>query len=135
MPEVLFVSSSNMGLSRILEGLLRQAAPQLTIVSAGTSIDEDDRGIDEDARRALIDVGARCDGDPQQLTPSLADAADVVIIVGDVNVSEYIAPDVSAERWEVDDPSLSGVFGYDRYVQLRDAFAPRVRALAHRFAQ
>ena len=134
MSEVLFVSSSNMGLSRVLEGLLRQAAPGLTVLSAGISIDDDDRGLDEDARRALCEVGARCDGDPHQLTPSLADSADVVIVVGKIDVSDYIAPDVETERWEYDDPADRGIYGYPRYAQLRDFFARRVNTLAERFA-
>lgn len=122
-----------MGLSRLLEGLLRQAAPGLTVLSAGITIDEDDRGLDEDARQALTEVGARCDGDPHQLTPSLADGADVVIVLGNIDVSDYIAPDVQTERWEYDDPADRGVYGVDRYTQLRDSLYQRITELAQRF--
>lgn len=123
-----------MGLSRLLEGLLRQAAPGLTVLSAGITIDEDDRGLDEDARQALTEVGARCDGDPHQLTPSLADDADVVIVLGNIDVSDYIAPDVKTERWMYEDPAEKGIYGVERYVQLRDELYQRVTELAKRFA-
>lgn len=123
-----------MGLSRLLEGLLRQAAPGLTVLSAGIKIDDDDRGLDEDARQALTEVGARCDGDPHQLTPSLADSADVVIVLGNIDVSDFIAPDVETERWTYDDPANHGVYGIDRYVQLREAMTQRIADLANRFS-
>lgn len=133
MAEVLFVSGTNMGLSRVLEGLLRREAPHLTVTSAGTIIDDDDRGIDEDARRALAEVGARCDGDPLQLTPSLADRADLVVVLGDVDVSNCIAPDCSVERWTYDDPAQNGIYGQRRYALLLTTFTARVREVARRF--
>lgn len=133
MAEVLFVSGMNMGLSRMLEGLLRREAPQLTVTSAGTRIDDDDRGIDEDARRALADADARCDGDPLQLTPSLADRADVVIVLGDIDVSDSIAPDCDIERWTYEDPAANGIYGKQRYLMLLDAFMDRVREVARRY--
>lgn len=134
MSEVLFVSRANMGISRLLEGLLRQASPSLTVYSAGISIDDDDRGIDEDARIALSQVGARCDGDPLQLTPSLADRADVVVVVGDVDTTDFVAPDCATERWMFDDPAKRGIHGVERYVQLREQLIDRVHKLAYRLA-
>nr|WP_120491794.1 low molecular weight phosphatase family protein [Corynebacterium lactis] len=134
MSEVLFVSRANMGVSRLLEGLLRQAAPELTVNSAGIDIDEDDRGLDEDARQALIEVGARCDGDPLQLTASLADRADVVVIVGDIDATDYVAPDCETERWTFDDPAVRGIHGKARYVDIREQMLGRIHDLARRLA-
>ena len=58
----------------------------------------------------------------------------MVIVVGKIDVSDYIAPDVETERWEYDDPADRGIYGYPRYAQLRDFFTRRVNTLAERFA-
>lgn len=134
MSEVLFVSRANMGISRVLEGLLRQVAPQIKVNSAGIDIDDDDRGLDEDARLALSEVGARADGDPLQLTPSLADRADLIVVVGDIDVSDYVAPDLQVERWHFEDPASRGVRGRARYAEIRDRMTKQVRELAKRLS-
>lgn len=134
MSEVLFVSRANMGISRVLEGLLRQVAPQIKVNSAGIDIDDDDRGLDEDARLALSEVGARADGDPLQLTPSLADRADLIVVVGDIDVSDYVAPDLQVERWHFEDPASRGVRGQARYAEIRDRMTKQVRELAKRLS-
>ena len=126
MSEILYVSGSNMGMSRIAEGLTRHVAPSVTVTSAGIDVDPDDRGVDEDARRACAEIGARCDGDPLQLTPSLADRADVVVVLGDIDVSEHVAPDVDTQRWDIRDPAADGVRGVERYRLLRDDLRERI---------
>lgn len=126
---ILFVSGSNMGLSRMAEGLLRRVRPGVEVSSAGVDVDPDDRGVDEDARLALGEVGARCDGDPLQLTPSLADSYDRVIVLGDIDVSRCIAPDRPIERWLWEDPMDQGVAGLPRYRVLREWLRDRIRGL------
>ncbi|MFD5868829.1 low molecular weight phosphatase family protein [Corynebacterium sp. NPDC060344] len=128
MSEILYVSGANMGMSRIAEGLTRHVAPDVTVYSAGIDVDPGHRGVDEDARRACAEIGARCDGDPLQLTPSLADRADVVVILGNIDVSDHVAPDVDTQRWDIRDPADDGVEGVDRYRLLRDDL--RIRILA-----
>lgn len=126
MSEILYVSGSNMGMSRIAEGLTRHVAPSVTVFSAGIDVDPDDRGVDEDARLACAEIGARCDGDPLQLTASLADRADVVVVLGDIDVSDHVAPDVATKRWEIRDPADDGVRGVERYRRLRDDLRERI---------
>lgn len=135
MPEILYVSARNMGVSRIAESLTRMAAPAITVLSAGVEVRTEDRGVDENARRACAEIGARCDGDPLQLTPSLADRADIVIILGDVDVSGHIAPDVETRRWELPDPAEAGVGGVERYRRLRDALRERIMPLLAEIGQ
>lgn len=118
-----------MGLSRIAEGLVRHNAPHIHAMSAGIDVDDDDRGIDEDARMALSEVGARCDGDPSQLTPSLADKADLVVVLGDIDVSEFVPPEVEVIRWEYEDPKDNGIDGIQRYRILRDDLLGKIRRL------
>lgn len=134
MSEILFVSRANMGISRLLEGLLRHAAPHLTAHSAGINIDDDDRGLNEDVREVLAEVGAHCYGDPEQLTPSRADRADVVIVIGDTDVSNSIAPDTKIERWSYEDPRDQGIVGKQRYRKLRQDFVPRIEKLVRQLS-
>lgn len=127
---VLFVSGANMGLSRMAEGLLRRAVPGVTVHSAGIDVDPDGRGIDQDVRIALAEVGARCDGDPIQLTASAADRYARVIVLGDVDVSGVIAPDCPTERWRYDDPRRQGISGLPRYRILREWLRGQIHHLA-----
>lgn len=129
MSTILYVSGANMGMSRIAEGLTRQISPTVTIVSAGIDVDPDDRGMDEDARRACAEIGARCDGDPLQLTASVADRADVLIVLGDIDVTDHVAPDVEKRRWDIVDPANRGSTGIDRYRMLRDDLRERIIGL------
>lgn len=126
MSAILYVSGSNMGISRIAEGLTRQAAPSVSVASAGTDVNLLDRGVDEDARQACAEIGARCDGDPLQMTASLADRADIVVVLGDVDVSGHVAPDVETIRWRFHDPIDDGIEGLERYRHLRDFLRERV---------
>ncbi|MFC3850401.1 hypothetical protein ACFORJ_09535 [Corynebacterium hansenii] len=126
MSVILYVSGSNMGMSRMAEGLTRRVAPAVTVISAGIDVDPDDRGVDEDARRACAELGARCDGDPLQMTPSLADRADIVVVLGDIDVTDHVAPDVDTQRWELRDPATDGVRGVERYRRLRDDLRERI---------
>ncbi len=126
MSVILYVSGSNMGMSRMAEGLTRHVAPAVTVISAGIDVDPDDRGVDEDARRACAELGARCDGDPLQMTPSLADRADIVVVLGDIDVTDHVAPDVDTQRWELRDPATDGVRGVERYRRLRDDLRERI---------
>ncbi|WP_448852803.1 arsenate reductase/protein-tyrosine-phosphatase family protein [Corynebacterium sp. 335C] len=127
---ILFVSGANMGLSRMAEGLLRRVVPDVAVHSAGVDVDPDDRGLDEDARVAMREIGARCDGDPIQLTPSVADRHDRVIVLGDVDVSGHIAPDCDIVRWRYEDPVRQGVAGLPRYRILREWLRGEIRVLA-----
>lgn len=129
MLEILYVSGTNMGMSRMAEGLTRQAAPNVTVLSAGIDVDPEARGVDEDARVACAEVGARCDGDPVQLTPSLADRAKVIVVLGAVDVSEHVAPELTVERWDIPDPADHGLAGVDRCRTLRDSLRDRIRML------
>lgn len=128
VPRILFVGVANMSASRIAEGLLRLADPRARVGSAGVSVAPGARGIDEDARRALAEIGARCDGDPRQLTASLADRHDEVIVLGDVDVGRHIAPDCAIRRWVLDDPAGRGVTGLARHRRLRAMLGERIRA-------
>lgn len=123
---VLFVGAHDMGMTRIAEGLLKFADPDASVSSAGVNVDPDDRGVNEDARRAMAEIGARCDGDPIQLTASVADRQDVVVVVGNVNTESCIAPDCSEFRWPVEDPAARGFTGIDRYRLLRDDLKTRI---------
>ncbi|WP_027019648.1 hypothetical protein [Corynebacterium sputi] len=126
---VLFVGSQDMGMSRIAEGLLRYADPNALVSSAGVDVDPDDRGVNQDARQAMAEIGARCDGDPVQLTASVADRQDVVIVVGNVDTAECIAPDCSEFRWVLEDPANRGITGIARYRVLRDELKVRIHRM------
>ena len=107
-------------------GSRSRTTSRIAVTSAGIDVDPDDRGVDEDARRACAEIGARCDGDPLQLAPSLADRADVVVVLGDIDVSEHVAPDVDTQLWEIRDPAADGVRGVERYRLLRDDLRERI---------
>lgn len=126
---VLFVGSHDMGISRIAEGLLKYVDPNAVVSSAGVDVDPDDRGVNQDARQAMAEIGARCDGDPVQLTASVADRQDVVIVVGDVNTADCIAPDCSEFRWALEDPAQRGITGVARYRLLRDELKTHIHRM------
>lgn len=129
MLEILYVSCSNMGMSRMAEGLTRQAAPRVAVASAGVEVAPGVRGVDEDARVACAEIGARCDGDPMQLTPSLADRAKVIVALGGVDVSGHVAPELTVIRWDIPDPLDQGVSGVARYRRIRESLLERIRGL------
>ena len=56
----------------------------------------------------------------------MADRYDVVVILGDIDVSEHVAPDVETQRWEIHDPADDGVDGLERYRRLRDDLRGRI---------
>lgn len=129
MLDILYISGTNMGMSRMAEGLTRQAAPDVAVLSAGVNVDPGVRGVDEDARVACAELGARCDGDPVQLTPSLADKAKVIVVLGDVDISEHVAPELTVVRWDIPDPADHGLGGVDRYRTVRESLRDRIRML------
>lgn len=133
MSGILFVCSHNKGKSRMAEGLLRSRAPHIPVESAGTDVSPNERGVNEEAREALAEVGARMDGDPLQLTASLADSYDLIVVVGQADISDLVPQESTVERWDVYEPSERGITGMKRMRMLREEIAERVDELIDRW--
>ena len=47
-------------------------------------------------------------------------------MLGDIDVSGHVAPDVETQRWEIRDPADDGIRGVERYRRLRDDLRERI---------
>ena len=136
MTRVLFVCVKNGGKSQMAAGLFRQAiaddpSPDVwEVESAGTAVGTKLNALSVES---LAEVGVDIsDQQPQQLTPELQRAADVVVTVGEANVEPLPGP--TYETWEVDEPSLRGVDGMERMRLVRDDISRQVHDLHQRLS-
>ncbi len=136
MTTVLFVCVKNGGKSQMAAGLFRRAvaadpdAGRWRVVSAGTRAGS---ALNALSVESLAEVGVDvADQRPQQLTPELQRAADVVVTVGEAEVEPL--PGARYETWSVDEPSLRGVDGIERMRLVRDDIARQVEDLHRRLS-
>lgn len=127
---VLFVCVSNRGKSVMAEYLTPILTDRIAASSAGTTAVLGGR-INELSAQALAEVGAVIDDhQPRQLTHELMHAADLVVVVGDAEVTA--PPGVELKVWATDEPSRRGIDGIDRMRLIRDDIADRIRDLVDR---
>ena len=136
MTAVLFVCARNGGKSQMAAGLMRAAAPDIAVDSAGT-----DPGTKLNAQSvaSLAEVGVDISGGaPKPVTAALLADADVVVTLGsEARIDENLmaaAPGTAFETWETDEPSARGIEGMDRTRLVRDDIAARVTDLAGRLS-
>ncbi|MEI4278438.1 low molecular weight phosphatase family protein [Klenkia terrae] len=134
MTAVLFVCARNGGKSQMAAGLVRAAAPDIAVDSAGT-----DPGTKLNAQSvaSLAEVGVDISGGaPKPVTADLLAAADVVVTLGsEARIDADLvaaAPGTVFETWETDEPSARGIEGMERMRLVRDDIAARVTDLAGR---
>ncbi|AFA76170.1 putative phosphotyrosine protein phosphatase (plasmid) [Gordonia polyisoprenivorans VH2] len=127
---VLFVCVSNRGKSVMAEYLAPTLTDRIAASSAGTTAALGGR-VNELSAQALAEVGAVVDDhEPRQLTDELMRAADLVVVVGDAEVTAPAG--VELEVWATDEPSRRGIDGIDRMRLIRDDIADRIRDLVDR---
>ncbi|WP_462419089.1 arsenate-mycothiol transferase ArsC [Kytococcus sp. Marseille-QA3725] len=132
---VTFVCSSNRGKSQMAAGLMRRlAVPGVQVLSAGVAAAQRDEGVNGESVESLQAIGASLAGEhPKQLTPELAAASDVVVLVGDnAQLPAELEGDLPTDvrRWSTTEPSDRGLEGAERMAALRDDIDARVKALA-----
>lgn len=134
MTTVLFVCVKNGGKSQMAAGLFRRAVAadprpaRWTVWSAGTHAGAK---LNQLSVESLAEVGVDIsDQQPQQLTPELQRAADVVVTVGEAAVTSLPGP--AYETWTIDEPSLRGIDGPDRMRLVRDDIDRHVQHLHQR---
>ncbi|PKZ42487.1 protein tyrosine phosphatase [Kytococcus schroeteri] len=132
---VTFVCSSNRGKSQMAAGLMRRlVVPGVQVLSAGVAAAPWEKGVNGESAESLGLVGASLAGEhPKQLTPELAAASDVIVLVGDnaqlpAELEGHLPGDV--RRWSTEEPSERGLQGAERMAALRDEIDGRVQALA-----
>ena len=125
-PSVLFVCVRNGGKSQMAAGLLRRAAPDIDVHSAGT-----DPGPKLNALsvQVLDEVGVDLTGEtPKPIDPQLLGSVDLVITLGrDAHVDAPAGMEV--RNWDTDEPSERGIEGVERMRLVRDDIARHVDAL------
>ena len=129
-PSVLFVCVKNGGKSQMAAGLMHQAAGgAVRVDSAGTKAGT---ALNALSAEALLEVGVDITREsPQQLTPELMSAADLIVTLSSETV---VAPadQTPVENWNTDEPSERGIEGIERMRLVRDDIARRVKDLAAR---
>jgi len=123
---ILFVCARNGGKSVMAAGVAAQLAPDRHVVSAGTDPGTSVNALSVEAMQEMgIDISRH---HPQPVTTDLADAADLIVILG---AEAHLDPSITTPvvRWETDEPSARGIDGIDRMRLVRDDIADRVRAL------
>ena len=139
MTAVLFVCARNGGKSQMAAGLMRAAAPDIAVDSAGT---DPGSKLNAQSVASLAEVGVDISGGaPKPVTADLLAAADVVVSLGSLGSEARIdadlvaaAPGTAFETWEADEPSARGIEGMDRMRLVRDDIATRVTDLAGRLS-
>ena len=120
---VLFVCVHNAGRSQMAAGFLRELAPDIRVLSAG-SIPADQ--INPTAVEAMAEVGIDIAGEvPKILTSESVALSDVVITMGCGDTCP-IFPGKRYEDWELEDPAGKGV---DSVRPIRDDIKQRVLTL------
>jgi arsenate-mycothiol transferase len=126
-PAVLFVCVHNGGKSQIAAALLRRAAPEVAVHSAGT---DPGPALDALSVDVLGEIGIDISNEtPKPIGPQLLEAVDIVITIG--REAEVDVPDgVELRNWDTDEPSERGIEGIERTRLVRDDIDRYVRALA-----
>lgn len=126
MTKVLFVCVRNGGKSQMAAALLlHHATPGIEVDSAGT---EPGTELNAQSVQALNEIGVKMTGRPQQLTPDLVAAADLIIVLGP---EAHVEPTdgTPVRTWETDEPSGRGIEGMDRMRLIRDDIHTRTERL------
>ena len=134
MTSVLFVCARNGGKSQMAAGLMRAAAPDWAVDSAGT---DPGSTLNAQSVASLAEVGVDISGGtPKPVTADLLRTADVVVTLGtEARIDPELAaaaPGTVFETWETDEPSDRGIQGMDRMRLVRDDISARVRDLHRR---
>lgn len=131
---VTFVCNSNRGKSQMGAGLMRRlAVPGVQVLSAGVAAAPREKGVNDESAESLEAVGATLAGEhPKQLTPQLAAATDVLVVIGGAQPGPELEGHLPADvrRWTVDEPSERGIEGAERMALIRDEIDAQVAALA-----
>ncbi|SNC65482.1 Protein-tyrosine-phosphatase [Kytococcus aerolatus] len=131
---VTFVCNSNRGKSQMGAGLMRRlAVPGVQVLSAGVAAAPREKGVNDESAESLEAVGATLAGEhPKQLTPQLAAATDVLVVIGGAQPGPELEGHLPADvrRWTVDEPSERGIEGAERMALIRDEIDTQVAALA-----
>ena len=124
-PSVLFVCVRNGGKSQMAAGLLRRAAAEIDVHSAGT--DPGPR-LNALSVQVLDEVGVDLTGEaPKPIDPQLLGSVDLVITLGrDAHVDAPTG--VEVRNWDTDEPSERGIDGIERMRLVRDDIARHVDA-------
>ena len=125
-PSVLFVCVRNGGKSQMAAGLMRRAAPEIAVHSAGT---DPGPALNALSVQVLAEVGADISGKaPTPIDPQLLRSVDLVITLG--REAHVEVPDgVTVRNWDTDEPSERGIDGIARMRLVRDDIATHVDAL------
>lgn len=132
MSGVLFVCVKNGGKSPMAEGLMRAAAGDVAVSSAGT---RPGSALNALSVQSLHEVGVDISGHtPRALTSELVAAADLVVTLGrEAHVDPVDGTPV--ENWDTDEPSERGIEGIERMRLVRDDIAARVADLHRRLTR
>lgn len=133
-PSILFVCVKNAGKSQMAAALMRQVAGNsVRVHSAGTS---PGTGLNALSAASVAEVGASmADEHPKPIDPTMLQAADRVVVIGDEAVVEPV-PGMAGtiEKWTIDEPSARGIEGEERMRLVRDELAEKVRQLVGELA-
>jgi protein-tyrosine-phosphatase len=124
MATVLFVCLQNAGRSQISQALFQRAAgePHHALSAGTTPADHVHPEVIAVMRELDIDLSGH---KPQQLTPELAEQADIVVTMGCGDACPYI-PGRRYIDWDLPDPSGQSI---DKVREIRDEIAHRVETL------
>lgn len=113
------------------QGLMRDTAgDRILALSAGTHAKN---AVNALSAQVLAEVGVDISGHrPVQLTDALAQAADLIVIVGTQAHLDEPPDGTPIEVWDTDEPSLRGIDGIERMRLIREDIAARVNDLADR---
>ncbi len=122
-PTVLFVCVHNAGRSQMAAGFLRDRAPHVRVLSAGSVPAEQINPTAVEAMAEVdIDIAAQA---PQVLTTQAVQESDVVITMGCGDACP-IFPGKRYEDWKLDDPAGQGI---DAVRVIRDDIRARIDEL------
>ncbi|GAA2535619.1 arsenate reductase ArsC [Microbacterium mitrae] len=120
---VLFVCIHNAGRSQMAAGFLRELAPDIRVLSAG-SIPADQ--INPTAVEAMAEVGIDIAGQqPKLLSTEAVKESDVVITMGCGDACPFF-PGKRYEDWKLDDPAGQGI---EPVRVIRDEIRGRIEGL------
>jgi arsenate-mycothiol transferase len=124
---VLFVCVRNSGKSQMAAGLMRAAAPDVEVHSAGTDPGTALNPLSVQVlAEAGVDIGAE---KPKPVDPRLLSAVDLVVVLGgEAHLDVPEGP--GHQQWITDEPSERGIDGIERMRLVRDDIDRRVRELA-----